>query len=496
MTNVSSIGNPSANLNIGDAGQAYSQTNNSSSGTGSANVVKGPEKTVGEPFINSAQFNALSEKEKVAQIEKMSPAQVAKLIDALPDKYVGMLKSSQMVGLTPLQVKAKFSPLSWEALSGLSIKQRANLSSGQNWNIEKNRTPDGMSEAKLLNLSPEMVALCISGMSGSEAKLLKPGQLSLLTPEQVKENFSPLSWKALASLSLIQRGMLTSEQNLSIEENRYPEGLTGDRLYFMDSSILDLCVAAMSEDQLYAIPPEKLTINQVLALPDKQAKALTGYDSKELATMTNGRLEHHDDSTPTDVDPNEAITGFTQGKVGNCVAISAIKATMVKYGEDPADVFQDVKMDGQGWKITMRDGYNLTLSFAEVKLATEKSDFREIKSKSMWKSANFIYAAMAKRASKEGNDGKNWMSYNQALDSLNGESSGDEGLYWIGIKNYQKVDKARLPYVEAAVVTLYTPGKSYGHSTFSGGEKMDDYGKDIGTGPKATFSVAEVFQII
>jgi hypothetical protein len=234
----------------------------------------------------------------------------------------------------------------------------------------------------------------------------------------------------------------------------------------------------------------------LLALSDKQAEALTGYDSKDRTTMANGRLDHHDDSTPTDIDPDEAITGFTQGMVGNCASIATIKAAMVKYGEDPADVFRDVKMDGQGWKITMRDGFQLHLSFAENKTAGEKSDFHELRSESMWKSANFIYAAMAKRACMEGNDGKFAMSYEEALDSLGDGEFNDEAFHWIGISNYQRIHKGSLPYVDAAVVWEFVPGDSKSHSMFSGEGEKDRYGKNDGTSAKDLVNIIETFAIV
>jgi hypothetical protein len=40
--------------------------------------------------------------------------------------------------------------------------------------------------------------------------------------------------------------------------------------------------------------------------------------------------------------PNNIFSGFRQGKNGNCVTVSAIKAAMAKFGQNPKDIYKSV----------------------------------------------------------------------------------------------------------------------------------------------------------
>lgn len=67
--------------------------------------------------------------------------------------------------------------------------------------------------------------------------------------------------------------------------------------------------------------------------------------------------------------------GFRQGPDGNCVTVSAIKAAMHKFGQSPTDIYKRVNETARGYEVTMRDGFNLTLSKPELAQASEAANF-------------------------------------------------------------------------------------------------------------------------
>lgn len=133
-------------------------------------------------------------------------------------------------------------------------------------------------------------------------------------------------------------------------------------------------------------------------------------------------------------------SGFRQGPDGNCVTVSAIKSAMMKFGQKPTDIFRDVKVAGNGYDVQMRDGFRLHLSKGELKQAAEQARFKGT-DPAMITDANFLYAASAKRAHMEGNNGfgegndhNARRSYQDALVSLNDGEHASEGLDRLGLK--------------------------------------------------------------
>lgn len=133
-------------------------------------------------------------------------------------------------------------------------------------------------------------------------------------------------------------------------------------------------------------------------------------------------------------------SGFKQGPDGNCVTVSAIKAAMMKFGQKPTDIFKDVKASGDGYDVQMRDGFPLHLSKGELQQAAQQARFLG-NDPAMMTDANFLYAASAKRAHIEGNNGFGYgndhnakRSYMDALVSLNDGEHASEGLDRLGLK--------------------------------------------------------------
>ena len=126
--------------------------------------------------------------------------------------------------------------------------------------------------------------------------------------------------------------------------------------------------------------------------------------------------------------------GFFQSENGNCATISAIKASMQRFGQKPTDIFKDVKKTANGYHVTMRDGKTVVLTRQELQQATQHAGLKG-SDPAMIKDASFIYAVSAKRAQNENHEGSGH-SYAKALDSLkNGEYTKDVFVR-LGLKDH------------------------------------------------------------
>lgn len=131
--------------------------------------------------------------------------------------------------------------------------------------------------------------------------------------------------------------------------------------------------------------------------------------------------------------PNNIWSGFSQGPDGNCVTVSSIKAAMMRYGQKPTDVFKTVNETSAGYDVTMRDGFKLSLSKDELRQAATHAHFKG-DDPAMMTDANVLYAASAKRAQMENNDGTAGHSFMAAMNSLNDGEHSREGLDRLGLK--------------------------------------------------------------
>jgi hypothetical protein len=167
--------------------------------------------------------------------------------------------------------------------------------------------------------------------------------------------------------------------------------------------------------------------------------------------------------------PDAYFTGFKQGGAGNCVSVAAIKAAMTKFGPD--NVFKSVSRSGNGYDITMRDGVKVRVSDAELSTASRQSRISG-RNPELVRKANLMYAVMAKRAQRDGNDGLKNMSFERACRSLNDGESYLEGPRWLGLKDHmRKINPDHIDRYSAAV------GASSRHAVFASGGYVDHYGR-------------------
>lgn len=172
------------------------------------------------------------------------------------------------------------------------------------------------------------------------------------------------------------------------------------------------------------VPPPR-----VQPAPDKALINTHNEPLPRLSTKRNGAK------------PDNIWNGFRQGRNGNCVTISAIKAAMAKFGQSPTDIYKSVEKTPEGYKVVMRDGFELTLSQAELDSAIRGSNFVALNDPGMLKDAHFLFACSAKRAQLENNDGRAKRSFAAAISTLNDgedERGPGEGFKRLGLEKHMK----------------------------------------------------------
>lgn len=174
--------------------------------------------------------------------------------------------------------------------------------------------------------------------------------------------------------------------------------------------------------------------------------------------------------------PDNIWNGFKQGRRGNCVTISAIKAAMAKFGQSPTDIYKSVEKTPDGYRVVMRDGFKLALKQSELDEAIRGSDFVLLNDREMLKDAHFLFACSAKRAQMENNDGWASRSFGAAIHSLNtgeDEWGPGEGFKRLGLESYM-VDVSVNDFADRSLIGMFN---RRGHSVavVDGSEEL--YGK-------------------
>ncbi|MGY2165632.1 hypothetical protein HX799_21430 [Pseudomonas tolaasii] len=142
---------------------------------------------------------------------------------------------------------------------------------------------------------------------------------------------------------------------------------------------------------------------------------------------------------------NDIWGGFRQGSAGNCVTVSAIKAAMHRFGQSPTDICKEVTKIAGGYRVVMRDDFMLTLTEQELMQGVRGAQFVGVDA-GMLKDAHFLYAASAKRAQMENNDGTAECCFAAARNSLNDkedEWGPGEGLKRLGLSEHMRTVSAQ-----------------------------------------------------
>jgi hypothetical protein len=221
-------------------------------------------------------------------------------------------------------------------------------------------------------------------------------------------------------------------------------------------------------------PSPQVASAQASPVQQRQARTQALAGGATLQQTLHAKAATSTPSAAPTTDAARVIAGFKQGGAGNCVSIAAMKAAMVAFGPD--HVFRSVSRGATGTDITMRDGVTVTVSDAELREAARHSRLTG-PDQPLVESATLMYAAMAKRAMAEGNDGRRHRTFASACNSLNNGESYLEGAHWLGIEQHMKEIPASEIKDHVAVVAA-----SNKHAVFSSNGTIDRFGTVQQTG--------------
>lgn len=175
--------------------------------------------------------------------------------------------------------------------------------------------------------------------------------------------------------------------------------------------------------------------------------------------------------------PGDVWSGFYQGDESNCVTVSAIKAAMMRFGQNPAGIYKHIGATPEGYDVVMRDGFKLSLSHDELNRATRASNLHG-HDQGLLNDANFLYAVSAKRAQLENNDFRGNQGFEVAMDTLNDGEHPGEALRRLGLYGYVRdCDVGEL--ANGAIGTL----ADFGHSMVVVNGVLDYYGQKYPLAP-------------
>ncbi|MPR02649.1 hypothetical protein F0169_11570 [Pseudomonas sp. MAFF 212408] len=202
----------------------------------------------------------------------------------------------------------------------------------------------------------------------------------------------------------------------------------------------------------------------------KQRRVDHGYGYKLFNDPAAACLRSPSRQTPP-VRPMDIWSGFYQGLEGNCVTVSAIKAAMTKFGQNPEGVYKQVTATADGYHVMMRDGFSLHLTHAELRLAKGASHFYG-SDQGLLDNANFLFAVSAKRAQTENNDFRGSESFEVAMETLNDGEYPGEALRRLGLHAYVR-DSDVHELLNGAIGTV----AGFGHSMAVIDGVLDYYGE-------------------
>ncbi|MGB3122789.1 MAG: hypothetical protein WBB95_03190 [Pseudomonas sp.] len=195
-----------------------------------------------------------------------------------------------------------------------------------------------------------------------------------------------------------------------------------------------------------------------------------GYRLLNVATARRTREVAAVSAVAVGVRPTDVWSGFYQGSQGNCVTVSAIKAAMMRFGQNPAGIYRHIGAVPAGYEVVMRDGFRLCVSHDELSKATRGSNLRG-SDQALLGDANFLFAVSAKRAQLENNDFRGNQSFAVAMDTLNDGEHPGQALRRLGLYGYVRdTDVGEL--ANGAIGTL----ADHGHSMAVVNGVLDYYG--------------------
>lgn len=215
-----------------------------------------------------------------------------------------------------------------------------------------------------------------------------------------------------------------------------------------------------------------LVMEGVKHLYGEQSKADQGYgymlfDDKPQPANDARQVS----DTVSGMTPEQIWDGFYQGVEGNCVTVSAIKAAIIRFWQDPQGIFRRVQVTPNGFEVVMRDSFTLQVTHDEMRQAYDASNFSGSNTQ-LLNYANFLYTVSAKRAQMENNDFRAGESFAAALHTLNDGEYPGEALRRLGLFGYMRESTVE-ELAKGAIGTL----ADNGHSVAVINGELDYYGQ-------------------
>ncbi|WP_226478391.1 hypothetical protein [Pseudomonas sp. MWU16-30323] len=173
----------------------------------------------------------------------------------------------------------------------------------------------------------------------------------------------------------------------------------------------------------------------------------------------------HTSSTPRGRKPVDILTGFNAvergfGEVVNGSShASVIKMMMMRFGPDATDMLEKVTPAGNGYDITMKDGFELHFSRQELQQATTASRFAGNNPDAV-QQANFMLAAYTKRKQMTRGDQDPGASFEKVLsNTLKGDTQ-YRVLKGMGMTGFLRIVPPAKMQEQGAVAVVNTFGYS------------------------------------
>ncbi len=192
----------------------------------------------------------------------------------------------------------------------------------------------------------------------------------------------------------------------------------------------------------------------------------------------------------------EVLDDVAQNQRENCGATSIIKSMMLTFRDDPRGPMQIELLPDGGYRVTMRDGYQTTLTAGQVDEASVATDYVGDNPEEVQR-ANVMMAAAASRYAEV-----NGISYGEALTRLNGRNHPPDVGYYFGVKVTELPDPNDLSAFEGESVIIVSNGE---HAALVAdtdeGPMQDNYGDatpytgNIWAGPNQVGPPTHAYQI-
>ncbi|WP_226477851.1 hypothetical protein [Pseudomonas sp. MWU16-30323] len=214
--------------------------------------------------------------------------------------------------------------------------------------------------------------------------------------------------------------------------------------------------------------------------PADRTLPIAGYNEKRVNALYDNGVQTAPEeqgfflgaAKDAGIKPKDIFTGFVQTGSGNCVAVSAMKLAMMKFGHNPHGIYKKIEAVDNGFTITMRDNYTLHVTHDELKQVNASKGFDGDVSSETFKHAVFLFAVSAKRLQLEKYAEESPGTLAAAIDYLNSGDYPGEALRRLGLTPHMA--PATMKELRQGVAGSVATGR---HMFVVVDGYMDDYGK-------------------